>query len=268
MPRWWIFVLMLSLTLASPLYADTGPGLIAAAAKGDTEKLELLLERGADIDARDKYGVTALMLASANGYTATTEFLLGKGARINLTADNGMTALMAAERGGRSDIVVLLKEAKEVHPASNEISIQNKILNYVSSGKWREYPVAMIIAAIIIITGQLLVVWLINYLKNKQNKAINIQTRDKNGRTALMAAAMNGYIDIVRILLAAGADVNVMSKDGKTALALAAYAGHTNILELLLNAKDPDVDVKDTANTVKTGATPPQSRKKVVELVK
>ena len=53
--------------------------------------------------------------------------------------------------------------------------------------------------------------------------------------TALMAASYNGHIEIVGLLLSAGADVNSMNRYGKTALHFAAHEGHRDIAELLLD---------------------------------
>ena len=48
-----------------------------------------------------------------------------------------------------------------------------------------------------------------------------------------MAASHEGHIDIVKLLLDKGADVNAKSKDGDTALKAASVKGHTEIVELL-----------------------------------
>jgi ankyrin repeat protein len=61
------------------------------------------------------------------------------------------------------------------------------------------------------------------------------------GCTPLMAAAMNGNAEIVRILLEAGADVNARMRPaggtpGKTALLFAAQEGHTEIVDVLRKA--------------------------------
>ena len=65
MPRRGFLVFLLSMAVAFPAYADMG--LIAAAGRGEMATVKTLLDGGAFVNARDKYGVTALMVASANG---------------------------------------------------------------------------------------------------------------------------------------------------------------------------------------------------------
>jgi ankyrin repeat protein len=48
-----------------------------------------------------------------------------------------------------------------------------------------------------------------------------------------MGAAKKGHIDIVKVLIASGADLNAKDNYGNTALKLAANAGHIEIVELL-----------------------------------
>jgi len=60
------------------------------------------------------------------------------------------------------------------------------------------------------------------------NKAAN------DGVTALYIAAENGHSDVVRALLANGANVNKAANDGATPLYIAAHQGRYNVVELLL----------------------------------
>ena len=55
--------------------------------------------------------------------------------------------------------------------------------------------------------------------------------------TALREAAVNGRADVVRLLLAAEADVNAQNQDGSTALMWAAVNGHADVVRLLLAAE-------------------------------
>lgn len=67
----------------------------------------------------------------------------------------------------------------------------------------------------------------------------------QHGQTALMLAVSHGRLDTVRLLLEAGADVNIQDEDGSTALMCAAEHGHLDIIKLLLAQPDCDVTVVD-----------------------
>jgi len=68
-------------------------------------------------------------------------------------------------------------------------------------------------------------------------------TRDRDGKTALMLAAFEGHTGTVQVLLANGVQVNTQDKAGATALMLAAARGHTNVVTALL-AQGADVNLQ------------------------
>lgn len=64
----------------------------------------------------------------------------------------------------------------------------------------------------------------------------NIDEQDEYGNTPLINASCHGCIDIVQLLLDAGADPNTQGREtGATALTYASYCRYTSIVELLLN---------------------------------
>lgn len=65
------------------------------------------------------------------------------------------------------------------------------------------------------------------------------------GQTALMLAVSHGRLDMVKMLLEAGADVNIQDEDGSTALMCACEHGHTDIVKILLSHPDCDPGVTD-----------------------
>jgi ankyrin repeat protein len=73
-----------------------------AAKSGDVEAARALLESGADINSRDRYGQTALMLAARGGHEALVETLIEHGADPNVTAKYHLSALMLAVIAGHA----------------------------------------------------------------------------------------------------------------------------------------------------------------------
>ena len=94
--------------------------LIEASYGGDRETVSTLVEIGADMNAKDNYGNTALILASDEGYTDTVSILLKNGADVNEITKDGSTALMRASGEGHSETVsVLLKNGADLHAKDN-----------------------------------------------------------------------------------------------------------------------------------------------------
>ena len=90
-----------------------GVALMPAAQMGNPATVKLLLEKGADAHLRNDYGYTALMYAASaeRNDLELIRVLLARGAEINVKAKDGETALKLAGRKGRTETVCLLEKA-------------------------------------------------------------------------------------------------------------------------------------------------------------
>lgn len=85
---------VISLLSASNITAkEKNKALTLAANRGNTTIIAKLIEEGADVDAKDEFGWTALMEAADEGKLDAVKLLLVSGADVNLRNDKGYTAL-------------------------------------------------------------------------------------------------------------------------------------------------------------------------------
>ena len=80
---------------------------------------ELLIKRGADVEARSLDGASPLMMAASLGSLAAVEMLLNKRARVDQADHLGRTPLMGAADRGDEAIVLALLEAGANPEAQN-----------------------------------------------------------------------------------------------------------------------------------------------------
>jgi ankyrin repeat protein len=66
--------------------------------------------------------------------------------------------------------------------------------------------------------------------------SLDVNARDRSGRTALMLAILNGHADVVEALLARGADLNAVDSSGTRPLQMARAKGNAEIIDSLLRA--------------------------------
>ncbi|KAF7970476.1 hypothetical protein HWV62_23831, partial [Athelia sp. TMB] len=187
--------------IALPVTTDLGSLAIA----------QLLLEKGADINATGgEYG-TALQTASYMGHLEIARLLLEKGAHINATGGEYGTALQTASYMGdlgHLDIARLLLE-KGAH------------INATGG----EYGTALQVASH---EGHLEIARLL------LEKGADINATGGQYGSALQATSHRGHLEIARLLLEKGADINATGGQYGTALQATSHRGHLEIARLLL----------------------------------
>ena len=88
---------------------DTVAMLGRVAAAGDTDRMRSLISEGLNINARDRqWGETPLHYAAESGHLDIMQVLLEAGADVNARTDHGGTALMSAALQGQAETVKIL----------------------------------------------------------------------------------------------------------------------------------------------------------------
>jgi ankyrin repeat protein len=187
--------------------------------------VSMLLEAGADINARDDEDYTALDLAAEDGNEALVRLLLDAGANINTPRNRYPSALTLAARQGKEAVVQMLMDA------GADVDSQD---NYGDS--------ALIAAAE---SGH---VELVRYLLDA---GADINLRNMKSETARFGAVLGGYEDVVRVLLDAGADVDDRTAFNETALSHAVRHDKKEIVRHLL-AAGARIDTRTLAGPMRT----------------
>lgn len=97
------------LLVIMPISAYSASLSLSEAAKiGDTEATRTLIDQGADINEKGRFGYTPLMWAIEGGHTALAVLLINKGADVSVKASGGWTPLFFAVNRGQGKIAQLL----------------------------------------------------------------------------------------------------------------------------------------------------------------
>jgi ankyrin repeat protein len=198
-----------------------------AARFGHLPMVDLLLARGAPIDARNLAGATALYVAAENNRTSAAQRLIERGADVNLPGRSGVTPVSAAAFRGNDAIVeaLLARGAADREPDQ--------------TGKT---PIVYAAAAA-----------RLDVVMRLLSRRIDVNARYPNELTLLMwacgpdeAAPEAEAVKVVQRLLEAGASVDDRDDRGRTALMIAAEGGRSGIVDVLL-ARGADRSLKDKA---------------------
>jgi TonB family protein len=117
-----ILILALGVVAIAQLMDEPGvTELMQAARDGERAAAKVLLNNGANVNAKDSYGWTALIYASAKGDADIVKALLDKGADANAKSKDGYTGLhTAAQYGHKSVVKTLLENGADINAENDE----------------------------------------------------------------------------------------------------------------------------------------------------
>jgi ankyrin repeat protein len=182
------------------------------------EVVKLLVAGGADVNQQCAGGKTALMYAAlaGSGYRACIQALIGAGADLDLRDEEGNTVLMLVAAAGNQSLHQMLCQA-----GASTVGMESiQLIQSATAGD------KISVQALLTKGG------------------INLNF-DRGA--ALNCAVRGGHREVVKLLIDAGANVNLCGRSGTTPLAKAAYAGDAEIFRLLIQA-GADIHLR-TGNT-------------------
>lgn len=248
--------------------------LVKAAKNGDVEELKDLIEKGADVNAKNTKGETALIAAAERGHLNIVDILFEKDADINAKNNKGWTALwMVASRGHSFIVRALLERGADVNAKENTGG--NTALHMAAlAGHTEIVKLLLKNNADVNANNTDDLTPLIMAADNGHPDVINVlleanadvNAKDNEGVTALYSAAGKGHKGIVKTLIENGSDVNAVRTNGWTALMIAARDGHTEIVKTLLE-RDADVNAKNTDGLSALHSAIPDGHTEIVKLL-
>uniref|UniRef100_A0A7N6B735 Ankyrin repeat domain 28b n=1 Tax=Anabas testudineus TaxID=64144 RepID=A0A7N6B735_ANATE len=229
----------------------------AAATNGHSECLRLLIGNAdlqSAVDIQDGNGQTPLMLSVLSGHTDCVYSLLNKGANVEAKDKWGRTALhrgvrkletlpVLTDNQGYTPLNTFLFFSSSftlfaVFPAGHdtcvEVLLEQEVFHKAEGNSFSPLHCA------VIHDNEGAAEMLIDTL----GPAI-VNTKDSKNRTPLHAAAFTDHVECLQLLLSHNAQVNSVDAAGKTPLMMAAENGQTNAVELLVSSAKADLTLQD-----------------------
>ncbi len=216
------------------ILSNDGYSPIHSVSSFDIYIMEMLINAGADVNKVTPSGLSALHSASQWGRLNSVKRLIAAGANLNAVSTTGFTPLIVACNSRQKEIAKTLIEAgADVNKANN---IGSTALHGASTHKDFTDIVKLLL-----------------------DKGADVNKANRDGTTALYIASNKGNIENVRMLLAAGANPNILTGDyydKQTPLHIAVFYEYIDIVKLLL-AAGADVNIpnkygKSPINLAKT----------------
>ncbi|XP_052593179.1 2-5A-dependent ribonuclease isoform X2 [Peromyscus californicus insignis] len=223
---------------------------------GRVDIVELLLRHGADPRRRKKNGATPFIIAGIHGDVRLLEIFLSRGADVDEHDLNGFTAFMeAAEYGKVEALRFLFGKGANVNLRRETTEDRRRL---------RQGGATALMSAAENGHTEVLSILL-------KDMRAEVDARDNMGRNALIRTLLNSdsenVEEITRLLLHHGADVNVRGEGGKTPLISAVERKHTGLVQMILDQEGINIDDRDSQGKTALLIAVELKLKEIVELL-
>ncbi|MCY3839577.1 MAG: ankyrin repeat domain-containing protein [Gammaproteobacteria bacterium] len=208
--------------------------LMWAAAANNPDAVTALVDGGADLAAKTPKGLGALLFAARAGHRAATEALLDAGADIGSTMATGESVLEAALANTHWDIADLLldrgadpNQADAGYTALHRVTVQRQIIRGVVPSEEAAIPIGSLDIIMDLIRKMIANGMDVDarMAKDRLKEQRFVNMRDvlfRVGATAFLLAAKEADLELMELLLEAGADPTIPTFDGTTPAMVAA----------------------------------------------
>lgn len=231
---------------------STGQLILTAAKNGHMPIMKLFVDKGSYANLADEHGQTLLFIATKWKQMSTVKFLILKGADVTIRAHNGQSALHAAARTGHTELAKLLL----MNGGSSQINCQD-------DNGYTPLHEAVMRRQINMVELLLEVGSNVNrYSKNTEispllsacnqpeldisrmliRQGANLEHADHQDCTALYLAAMHGHLNLVQLLVEKGSNVNRKRNGTMAPIEVASKNGHFNVVKYLIENRAVYVD--------------------------
>ncbi|KAF3196038.1 hypothetical protein TWF225_000389 [Orbilia oligospora] len=205
--------------------------------------ISVMVKRKAKVNIVDAYGRTPLTYAVWGRHITVIKQLLEAGARMDLKDDVGGTPTSYAICSGSDDVIQQLFKRADGIDSRERGLITGELLRSASE-KGREDVLELLLG-----TGH-----------------IDIDSRDRGGRTALMESVRWGHYRVALLLINNGANIEAAADDGWTPLTRAAQRGDEKMIQLLLES-NANIEAADSKGRTPLIHATIEGHQEIVELL-